>query len=189
MVRPDNRRIDHLQRGITCAASNKRLQDDVEDAAVGPASKLPKDRIPVAEFLRQVAPRRARPHLPKNSVKRAAMVARRPAATSDQERFEIRPLIVRHQPANHSCSPQRTALNQFTILQSITLSTGPSRHFSFSRTSCIFEMGAKSVANVLILMPGGRISQGCPEGAWRTFTRVLLAVFWLAVLSAGIMRD
>ena len=64
-----------------------------------------------------------------------------------------------------------------------------SRHFSFSRTSCIFEMGAKSVANVLILMPGGRISQGCPEGAWRTFTRVLLAVFWLAVLSAGIMRD
>ena len=126
MVRPDNRRIDHLQRGITCAASNKRLQDDVEDAAVGPASKLPKDRIPVAEFLRQVAPRRARPHLPKNSVKRAAMVARRPAATSDQERFEIRPLIVRHQPANHSCSPQRTALNQFTILQSITLSTGPS---------------------------------------------------------------
>jgi hypothetical protein len=51
-MRPDNRRIDHLQRGITCAASDKRVQDDVEDTAVGPASKLPKDRIPVAKFRR-----------------------------------------------------------------------------------------------------------------------------------------
>jgi hypothetical protein len=99
VVRPDNRCIDHLQRGITCAASGKRLKDDVKDAAVGAASKLPKDRIPVAEFLRQVAPRRAGPHLPKNSVKHTPMVARRPATTSDQERFEISPLIVRHQPA------------------------------------------------------------------------------------------
>jgi len=125
-MRPDNRRVDHLQRGTTCAASSKPIQDDVEDAAVGPASKLPKDRIPIAEFLRQVAPRRACPHLPKNRIKHAAMVARRSATMSDQERLEISPLIVRHQPANHSCSPQRTALNQFMILQSITLSTGPS---------------------------------------------------------------
>jgi hypothetical protein len=124
-MRPDNRRIDHLQRDITCATSGKRLQDHVEDAAIGPASKLPEDRIPVAKFLRQVTPRRARPHLPKNRIKHTAMVARRSATTSDKERFEIRPLIVRHQPANHSCSPQRTALNQFTILQSITLSTAP----------------------------------------------------------------
>jgi hypothetical protein len=51
-MRPDNRRIDHLQRDITCAASGKRLQDHVEDAAIGPASKLPEDRIPVAKFLR-----------------------------------------------------------------------------------------------------------------------------------------
>ena len=127
-MRPDNRRIDHLQRDITCATSGKRLQDHVEDAAIGPASKLPEDRIPVAKFLRQVTPRRARPHLPKNRIKHTAMVARRSATTSDKERFEIRPLIVRHQPANHSCSPQRTALNQFTILQSITLSTAPSIH-------------------------------------------------------------
>ena len=128
-MRPDNRRIDHLQRDITCATSGKRLQDHVEDAAIGPASKLPEDRIPVAKFLRQVTPRRARPHLPKNRIKHTAMVARRSATTSDKERFKIRPLIVRHQPANHSCSPQRTALNQFTIPQSITLSTAPSLYF------------------------------------------------------------
>ena len=104
-MRPDNRRIDHLQRDITCAASGKRLQDHVEDAAVGPASKLPEDRIPVAKFLRQVTPRRARSHLPKNSVKHAAMVAGRAATISDQERFKIRPLFVNLAP-NHRPSPQ-----------------------------------------------------------------------------------
>ena len=145
-MRPDNRRIDHLQRDITCATSGKRLQDHVEDAAIGPASKLPEDRIPVAKFLRQVTPRRARPHLPKNRIKHTAMVARRSATTSDKERFEIRPLIVRHQPANHSCSPQRTALNQFTILQSITLSTAPSQRLSANfMISAIERKGAKNI--------------------------------------------
>jgi hypothetical protein len=143
-MRPDNRRIDHLQRDITCATSGKRLQDHVEDAAIGPASKLPEDRIPVAKFLRQVTPRRARPHLPKNRIKHTAMVARRSATTSDKERFEIRPLIVRHQPANHSCSPQRTALNQFTILQSITLSTAP-RTVLKPCASCIRWLGLRLV--------------------------------------------
>jgi hypothetical protein len=55
------------------------------------------------------------------------MVARRPTAAADQERLEIRPLIVRHQSANHCRSPQRAALNQFAILASIDLSTRPSR--------------------------------------------------------------
>jgi hypothetical protein len=58
MVCPDNRRIDHLRRGVTCAASGERLQDNMQDAAIGPASKLPKDRIPVAKIFQQVAPRR-----------------------------------------------------------------------------------------------------------------------------------
>jgi hypothetical protein len=51
-VCPDNRRIDHLKRGIACAAPGERLQDDIKDAAISPASKLSKVRIPVAEFLR-----------------------------------------------------------------------------------------------------------------------------------------
>jgi hypothetical protein len=87
---------------------------------------LPKDRIPVAELLRQVAPRRASSHQPKDRVEHTTMVARRPTAAADQERLEIRPLIVRHQSANHRRSPQRAALNQFAILASIDLSTRPS---------------------------------------------------------------
>jgi hypothetical protein len=99
MVRPDDGRIDHLQRRSARIASGERLQNDIPYAAVGPASKLPKDRVPVAKLFWQIAPRDAGPHQPKHRIKHAAMIARRPATFSDQERFEIRPLIVRHQPA------------------------------------------------------------------------------------------
>jgi hypothetical protein len=124
-MRTDDGRIDHLQGGIGHSASSERFQDHVPDAAVGPAPKLPKDRIPVAEFRRQVAPRCASSHQPKHGVEHAAMVPWRPAAPMDQERFEIRPLLVGHQSANHRRSPQRAALNQFAILASRGLSTQP----------------------------------------------------------------
>jgi len=127
MMRPDDGRIDHLQRGVGHAASGERFQHHVPDAAVGPPAKLPKDRVPVAEFLRQVAPRHARSHHPNHGVKHKAMVPWRRPAAMEQERFEIRPLIVGHQSANQGCSPQRAALNQLAIPASISLSTRPSQ--------------------------------------------------------------
>jgi hypothetical protein len=87
MMRTDDGRIDHLQRGVGHATSGKRFQHHVPDAAVGPPAKLPKDRVPVAEFLRKVAPRSARSHHPKHGVEHAAMAPRRPPAAMDQERF------------------------------------------------------------------------------------------------------
>jgi hypothetical protein len=53
MMRPNDGRIDHLQRRIAHAAAGERLQDHIPDAAVGPAPELSEDRIPVAEFFRQ----------------------------------------------------------------------------------------------------------------------------------------
>src|SRR5204863_4831115 len=97
----------------------------IPQAAVGPPTELTKDRIPVAKFLRQIAPRRAGSHQPKHRVEHAAMIARWSATTPYQERLEIRPLIVGHQSANHGRSPQRAALNQFAIPASIDLSTRP----------------------------------------------------------------
>ena len=129
-MRPDDGRIDHLQRGVGNSASGERFQDHVPDAAIGPPAKLPKDRVPVAEFLRQVAPRCARSHHPKHGVEHAAMVPWRPPAAMEQERFEIRPLIVGHQSANQGCSPQRAALNQFAIPASMGLSTQPGRNMA-----------------------------------------------------------
>ena len=44
----------------------------------------------------------------KHRVEHAAMIAWRPAAAAmDQERFEVRPLIVGHQSANQGCPPQK----------------------------------------------------------------------------------
>jgi hypothetical protein len=107
MMRADDGRIDHLQRGVRHSAFREPFQDHVPDATVGPPPKLPKNRIPVAEFLRQIAPWCAGSHQPKHRVEHAAMVARRPAAAAmDQKRFEVRPLIVRHQSANQGCLPK-----------------------------------------------------------------------------------
>jgi hypothetical protein len=52
MMRAHDRRIDHLQCGVRYATARKRLQDHIPYAAVGPTPELPKDRIPVAEFVR-----------------------------------------------------------------------------------------------------------------------------------------
>ena len=126
--------IDHLQRGGGQCASGKRFQDHVPDAAVSPPPKLPKDRVPVAEFLRQVAPRCSGSHQPKHRVEHTAMVPWRPStATIDQEWLEVRPLIVGHQSANQGRSPQRAALNQFPILASMGLSTRPNRGLARGR--------------------------------------------------------
>jgi hypothetical protein len=126
MMRPDDGRINHLQSGVACSASSERLQDHIPDATISPPPELPKDRIPVAELLRQIAPWRAGSHQPKHRVEHAAMIARRTTAATDQERSEIRLLIVGHQSANQGCSPQRAALNQFAIPAPIDLSTPPS---------------------------------------------------------------
>ena len=137
-MRTDDGRIDHLQRGVRHSASREPFQDHVPDATVGPPPKLPKDRVPVAEALRQVAPRCAGSHQPKHRVEHAAMIAWRPAAAAmDQERFEVRPLIVGHQSANQGCPPQRAALNQFAILASIGLSTRPSRNCDCSTKATV----------------------------------------------------
>ena len=125
MMRTHDGRINHLQCRVGQAAAGERLQHHIPDATVSPAAELPKNRIPVAELLRQIPPRRAGPHQPKRRVHHTAMVARRTASATDQKRFEIRPLIIGQQSANQGCPPQRAALNQFSIPASIDLSTRP----------------------------------------------------------------
>jgi len=148
-MRTDDGRIDHLQGSIGHSASSERFQDHVPDAAVGPSPKLPKDRIPVAEFLRQVAPRCAGSHQPKHRVEHAAMVPWRPAAPMDQERFEIRPLFVGHQSANQGRPPQRAALNQFAIPASRGLSTQPRYgHALLKRTLIVFDELKQSIKDI-----------------------------------------
>jgi hypothetical protein len=126
MMCAHNRRVHHLQCRLSDTAAGERLEDHIPDTAVGPASELPKDRIPVSELLRQIAPRRTGSHQPKHCVEYAAMIGRGATTVMGQKRFETLPLFVGHQSANQGCSPQRAALNQFSILASIDLSTRPS---------------------------------------------------------------
>jgi len=126
MMCADDGRIDHLQGGVAQSTTGERLQDHIPDTAIGPPPKLPKDRIPVAEFLRQVAPRCARSHQPKHRIEHTTMVARWPAAAADQKRFEKRPLIVGHQSANQGCSPAKSSLKSTHDSHVNRLSTRPS---------------------------------------------------------------
>jgi hypothetical protein len=99
------------------------------------------------------------------------MIAWRPAAAAmDQERFEVRPLIVGHQSANQGCPPQRAALNQFAILASIGLSTRPrvdaqrqrQRALAFIRSGFSAVRGRGVLTKNLVI---GRTRQSLIEGA------------------------
>lgn len=164
-MRTHDGRINHLQCRVGQAAAGERLQHHIPDATVSPAAELPKNRIPVAELLRQIAPRRAGPHQPKRRVHHTAMVARRTASATDQKRFEIRPLIIGQQSANQGCPPQRAALNQFSIPASIDLSTRPSP--DISHHSCMIEQVCATICSVF-----------CRRAAlWRRMTRDSLGLF------------
>ena len=158
-MRTHDGRINHLQCRVGQAAAGERLQHHIPDATVSPAAELPKNRIPVAELLRQIPPRRAGPHQPKRRVHHTAMVARRTASATDQKRFEIRPLIIGQQSANQGCPPQRAALNQFSIPASIDLSTRPRRNS---------DVPHEIILNASLLMA---ITQG--RGTWVRTTRRL----------------
>jgi len=120
-MRADDGRIDHLQSRVTHFAASECLQDHIPDAAVGPTTELAKDRIPVAQFLRQIAPGRAGSHQPKHCVEDATMIARWSATTSYQERLEIRPLIVGHESANHRRSPLIESFAAFVLLTCVRI--------------------------------------------------------------------
>jgi hypothetical protein len=114
MMRTDNGRIDHLKGGVAQSASSERLQDHIPDAAVGPPPKLPKDRVPVAEFLRQIAPRHARSRDPQHGVDKQPVVrAVSPlvAVLAWQKPLDTRPLRVRQFPTNQSPPPSVASLN------------------------------------------------------------------------------
>ena len=103
MMCPDDGAVDHLQRFGTSAHIGQRLQQHIPNAGCAPSSELSPDRIPIAEFFRQIALRCARARDPENRIERSAMVTGRPTAlftSSGQEGFEKRPFHVRHQAAN-----------------------------------------------------------------------------------------
>src|SRR5665213_3333298 len=138
MVGADHGAVDHLDRLRRGATVAKPFEQQVPQARPAPAQELAIDRVPLAEFLRQIAPRRARPRHPEYTVQRAPMIARRtPAqrAAGNNEGFEKRPFYIAHQSANQNRLPQEVVLNHISDCLRIPLSTGP----SLAERSCVMD--------------------------------------------------
>jgi hypothetical protein len=184
-MRTHDGRINHLQCRVGQAAAGERLQHHIPDATVSPAAELPKNRIPVAELLRQIAPRRAGPHQPKRRVHHTAMVARRTASATDQKRFEIRPLIIGQQSANQGCPPQRAALNQFSIPASIDLSTRPSTTLADSLTPLLVANPFSAMRTSLRWSLSDEFEDGVAHGWQSRLGRWSVDSFFPALLLKG----
>jgi len=178
-MRPDCGAVDHLQRVQITAAVGQRLQHDVPHTADAPAAELTPDRIPVAERVRQVAPRRAGAADPEHTIQHQAMVARRPPAPRRgccQKRRDYCPLFVRHQTADH-CQPPAQREVGFESHQSVSGQYPWSQTTqSESRTTCRDSFWNPSRRVRILLLTGQfwtrtaaevknrRSDQVCPQG-------------------------
>ncbi len=76
---PDLGAVDHLDR-VVAAAVGLPVEHQVPQATGSPTAALPVHGVPVPEFLRQIAPRRAGAGNPEDRVQRAPVVTWRAAA-------------------------------------------------------------------------------------------------------------
>lgn len=75
MMCPNDCTIDHLDGGIA-AAFGERFEHQVPKSAHRPTAELAVHRVPIAEFLGQIAPRRTGPRDPECRIKGAPMITR-----------------------------------------------------------------------------------------------------------------
>ncbi len=108
MMRPDDGRVDHLNALADAPGLVEGVEQDVPQPGQGPAPELSADRPPLAEMLMQIAPLRARPGDPENSIENEATVSRPPTAmraANRHERLKTRPFLIRHQSPNQARLP------------------------------------------------------------------------------------
>lgn len=90
VVCPDDGAVDHLQR-VAAPSVGESGKHQVPNAAYRPTAELAMHQVPVAQFLRQVAPRRARAGMraiQKMASRGSPMVTRRPTAQRPALRHE-----------------------------------------------------------------------------------------------------
>ena len=103
------------------------------DARGTPAPEAPIDRVPVALFLRDIAPRRTRAQPPQDAIDDVSVVLGRPTppafagfAFNRQQHLQDTPLDPRQIAAAQGCLLESAALNQNEIHASMILCTPPS---------------------------------------------------------------
>jgi hypothetical protein len=108
----DDGGIDHLQ-GLGCWIFLRQgIQQELPDAALGPALELLVDRIPFAVALGHVAPLRPGPRDPQDPVQRAPMVQCRAPTTTfpSNKRLEYCPFFIRQIAPTQGCLLRRSSL-------------------------------------------------------------------------------
>ena len=121
MMCPDNGAVDHVGASITFDQFGQGFEHCLENARLDPAPVAAKDAVPLAIFVRQMSPLRARARHPHHAFEIAPVVLRRAATAPSfgwKERADQRPFFVRQTNPFAQGSLQMEALNQNRIPQS-----------------------------------------------------------------------
>lgn len=115
MMRPDYRAVDHVGAGVALHHLGQRLQQGVEHSRLDPAPVTPEHAVPLAIFVRQMAPLRTRPRHPHHAFEIAPVVTSGTTSATmlgGQQRTDQRPLVIRYPDPLAQHRLQKTALNQ-----------------------------------------------------------------------------
>ena len=152
VMRPDDRRVDHLNGVGNSFGICQRFEQDVPKPGTRPAEKLAIDLAPFAKFLRQISPWRTSPRDLEDPIENPPVIPRRSSAFGaclDDKWFEKCPFRVRQSAPNQPCLPPRGSLESIRDSASITLSTRPSfvgaAHRKSLRSRFVTPSGKRSV--------------------------------------------
>jgi hypothetical protein len=99
MMCSDYGAVDHVGGGVSLHQTGKRFEHRVEHASLNPSSVAAEDAVPLAIFVGQMPPLRARPRHPHHTLKIEPVVLRRTATSPTFRRKQWpdqSPLIVRY---------------------------------------------------------------------------------------------
>lgn len=116
MVGPHDRRINHLHRSRRPILLTQGTEHQLEDAGLRPTTELLVDRVPIAEILVQIPPRRSGSSDPEYPVENPPVILGRPSALAAcryDKRLKKQPLLIRHQSANQDCLPKSSLESLF----------------------------------------------------------------------------
>ncbi len=86
MMCPDHGAVDHVGGGVSLRQFRQRFEHRVEHAGLDPSSVAAEDAVPLAIFVGQLTPLRARPRHPHHAFKIQPVILRRTAAPTSLRR-------------------------------------------------------------------------------------------------------
>ena len=166
MMGADHGAVDHLQRVRHDPAFVQRIKDLLPQPGQRPASELTIDGRPLAELFGKVAPWRARPRNPENTIQNKAVVhwfASVRGPDSQDEALVERPLIVRHQV---SCQAGLHRRYQLESRSTETVNPFCQHGLEHPWSRCAYDPPSSDAVDGRVLW-GGRSVPGLAEPGWR----------------------